>query len=350
MDGDSPRERPGGVEQRRGPLTPPSAGGGISRGERDDIARIRPLVGQLSSQIQQLSGHGYDLERARRLAVILDHEVGLLTASAGEASSLVHVRNVAASIVVKLSQLLGPGGQRNDPNDAQLSAALACAEQIAEELSNVAHHQLVPLPETIAYAVREDILAGHLSPGDRLIASDLSERFGVSRTSVQEALSQLQREGFVTLVRYRGATVSAISRADALELMQVWRGLEVLAAQLAAELTGGEVADELADVVEHARTAGRRQAIDELSLWNTQFHTLVAAASGNSQLRTRLQKVLRRVSWLFEQQLQERMDASWTDHAAIAQAILGGSPIQAGYLMGEHITKNEELLTTLTWT
>jgi DNA-binding GntR family transcriptional regulator len=323
--------------------TPPSAGGNIPPDERHDIARIRPNVEQLSNHIQRLSGHGYDLERARRLVAILDHELALLAVGTGETSSLVHARNVAASIVVKLSQLLG---HHEDPH---LSAALACAEQIAEELSNVAHHLLVP-SETIAYAVREDILAGRLSPGDRLIEPDLSERFGVSRTSVQEALSQLQREGFVTLVRYRGATVSAISRADALELIQVWRGLEVLAAQLAAERNGGEVADELTRVVDRTLSAGRRQALDELSLCNTQFHALIAAASGNNQLATRLETVQRRVSWLFNQQLQQRMDASWTDHAAIAQAIHGGSPIQAGYLMSEHIAKNEDLLTTLTWT
>lgn len=322
--------------------TPPPAGGNIPPDERHDIARIRPNVDQLSNQIQRLSDHGYDLERARRLVAVLDHELALLAVGTGQAYSLVHARNVAASIVVKLSQLLGHA------EDPHLSAALACAEQIAEQLSNVAHH-LLASSDTIAYAVREEILAGRLSPGDRLIEPDLSERFGVSRTSVHEALSQLQREGFVTLIRYRGATVSAISRPDALELIQVWRGLEVLAAQLAAERNGGEVVDELTRVVERTHSAGRKQAIDELSLYNTQFHTLIAAASGNHQLATRLETVQRRVSWLFNQQLQQRMDTSWTDHAAITQAILGGSPIQAGYLMGEHIAKNEELLTTLTW-
>jgi DNA-binding transcriptional ArsR family regulator len=197
----SPARRVAAMSSEVDHSTPPSAGGNIPPDERHDIARIRPNVEQLSNQIHQLSGHGYDLERARRLVAILDHELALLAVGTGEASSLVHARNVAASIVVKLSQLLG------HPEDPHLSAALACAEQIAEELSNVAHHLLVP-SETIAYAVREDILAGRLSPGDRLIESDLSERFGVSRTSVHEALSQLQREGFVTLVRYRGATVS----------------------------------------------------------------------------------------------------------------------------------------------
>jgi hypothetical protein len=99
--------------------TPPPAGGGVPRGELRDIARIRPLVGQLSSQIQGLSGHGYDLERARRLAVILDHELG----GAGEAPNLVHARNLAASIVVKLSQLLSPGGRRNDPTTPRTPAS-----------------------------------------------------------------------------------------------------------------------------------------------------------------------------------------------------------------------------------
>ncbi|MDT7632261.1 MAG: hypothetical protein QOI50_4191 [Pseudonocardiales bacterium] len=204
-------------------------------------------------------------------------------------------------------------------------------------------YQLAPR-EAIAHAVREDILAGRLAPGDRLIEDDLGARFGVSRVPVREALAQLQTEGFVTLVRYRGATVSATSRADALELMQVRRGLEVLAAQLAAQRNGGEAAAELARVVERGRAAGRMHALDELPPLIIQFHTLVAEASGNTQLQIMLGQVLRRVSWIFDQHLEARTDESWADHAAIAQAILGGSPIQAGYLMSEHTGKDEQLL------
>jgi DNA-binding GntR family transcriptional regulator len=62
-------------------------------------------------------------------------------------------------------------------------------------------------------------LARRLPPGDRLIEADLAERFGVSRVPIRETLWQLQSEGFVTLVRYRGATVSATSRTDAIELI-----------------------------------------------------------------------------------------------------------------------------------
>lgn len=206
-----------------------------------------------------------------------------------------------------------------------------------------------PTPRTapgtaVADAVRADILAGRLSPGDRLREVDLAERFGVSRVPVREALSQLQSEGFVTLVRYRGATVSAPSGSAARELVQIRRGLEVLAAQLAARAKGGPVAAELARVVELGRSADLSHAHAELPPLILRFHTLVAEASGNQQLAAMLEQILERVSWIFGQRLESRTHISWSDHAAIAQAILNGSPVQAGYLMDEHIARDEELL------
>nr|WP_246461025.1 GntR family transcriptional regulator [Nocardia transvalensis] len=201
--------------------------------------------------------------------------------------------------------------------------------------------------EVIAQTLREEILTGRLAPGDRLREADLAARFGVSRVPVREALSQLQSEGFVTLVRYRGATVSATSGSAARELIQIRRGLEVLAAQLAAERRGGDVADDLARVVELGRSAAVNLAHADHPPLVLRFHTLVVEAAGNHQLRLMLDPLLRRVSWIFDQHLRERSHDSWSDHAAIAQAILSGSPVQAGYLMGEHIAKDERLLDEL---
>ncbi|WP_227981462.1 GntR family transcriptional regulator [Nocardia spumae] len=213
---------------------------------------------------------------------------------------------------------------------------------------SVARSAPEPAPrEVIARTVREQILTGSLAPGDRLREAELAQRFGVSRVPVREALSQLQSEGFVTLVRYRGATVSAASGSAALELIQIRRGLEVLAAQLAAENRGGAVADELARVVELGRTATTVRAHPDLPPLILRFHTLVARAAGNHQLELMLGQLLDRVAWIFDQHLDERTDDSWSDHAAIARAILGGSPVQAGYLMGEHIAKDEALLARL---
>ena len=121
---------------------------------------------------------------------------------------------------------------------------------VAEPLSRVES-----TGDSIAHALREEILAGRLTAGERLVEEAIAKRYGVSRVPVREALNRLQSEGFVTIVRYRGAAVSETLVQDSRELLQIRRGLEILAAQLAAENRGGAVADELAAIAEdqHAR-------------------------------------------------------------------------------------------------
>jgi DNA-binding GntR family transcriptional regulator len=200
-----------------------------------------------------------------------------------------------------------------------------------------------PPGDVIADALRLQIMSGHLKPGERLREEVVADEHGVSRVPVREALRRLESEGFVTLTRYRGATVSETSQRDSLELMQVRRGLEAMAARLAAEAHGGPVADQLLSVVERGREAGRHGQLDQLPVLIMQFHELVARASGNRQLERMLERVLQRISWGFELDLQARIGSSWADHSAIANAIVHGSPLQAALLMDEHIKKDELL-------
>ncbi|MFW0783542.1 GntR family transcriptional regulator [Gordonia sp. CPCC 206044] len=201
--------------------------------------------------------------------------------------------------------------------------------------------------EAIASAIRDDVLDGNLRPGDRLPEPMLAERFGVSRVPVREALSQLQSEGFVNLERYKGATVSGASRADALEVMQVRRGLEVFGARLAAERLGGDFADDLRLVTESGTRAERSKQHHQVPPLVMRFHSLVAAASGNQELSRTLEHTLRRIAWVFDRNVENRADRCWRDHTAIAGAILDGSPVQAGYLMDEHVKKDEDLVRAL---
>jgi DNA-binding GntR family transcriptional regulator len=183
--------------------------------------------------------------------------------------------------------------------------------------------------DSIAHALREDILAGRLAGGDRLVEEALAKQYGVSRIPVREALTRLQSEGFVTIVRHRGATVSTTLIQDSREMLQIRRGLESLAAQLAAANRGGEVAEELAAIAagddDHA----------------TPFHDLVASASGNRQLAEMLATVSRRVQW----GLGNNPEASTGDHRVLAMAIVNGAVMQAGYLMEEHLQRDERYFT-----
>lgn len=217
------------------------------------------------------------------------------------------------------------------------SSPRAAARQSRSDEADVSRRR------SVVDRLRSAIISGELTAGERLVEDSIAEQFGVSRVPVREALRQLESEGFVTSERYRGATVSSTSTRDTVELMQVRRGLEVLAARQAAEQRGGSFADALASVVERGREAGRLHQVDRLPPLIMEFHELVAQASGNHQLQQMLERVLQRIAWGFELDIEDRIDSSWADHGAIATAILGGSPVQAGYLMDEHILKDEQL-------
>ncbi|MCE4265253.1 GntR family transcriptional regulator [Rhodococcus globerulus] len=194
--------------------------------------------------------------------------------------------------------------------------------------------------DVIARLLREDILAGRLAGGERLVEEAIAQKFGVSRVPVREALGQLEGEGFVTIVRYRGATVSTTLRKDNRELLEVRRGLEVLAAQLAAANRGGSVAAELSAVAErgHHHSPDHGARIDPAGDVGRPFHDLIVIAAGNDQLREILAGVNRRVAW----GLGDDPEASVSDHATLAAAILSGASVQAGYLMDEHLRRDEQ--------
>ena len=208
----------------------------------------------------------------------------------------------------------------------------------------------IPRRDRIADSLRHDIISGRLNAGERLPEEVIAKEHDVSRVPVREALRRLESEGFVTLTEFHGARVSQSSWSDSFELMQVRRGLEVLAARLAADRRGGDQAEALKELVEKGTEAGRQHRLDELPALILQFHELVAKASGNRQLELMLERVLQRISWGFELDLDARVDTSWLDHTLIATAILIGSSTQAGFLMDEHIAKDEFLYWKKYWT
>src|SRR5436305_6753652 len=83
------------------------------------------------------------------------------------------------------------------------------------------------IKDVICQALREWIVFGEATPGDRLVEADLAARFGVSKTPVREALLTLEGEGLVTLRPHRGAEVSRLSVDEWHDLIFVRDALEV---------------------------------------------------------------------------------------------------------------------------
>src|ERR1043165_2621097 len=94
-------------------------------------------------------------------------------------------------------------------------------------------------PEQVYARLRDLIVQGLLSPGSRIIETEIAGRLGVSRTPVREALQRLQQEGFVTGTpgaQQSRLTVAPLTRADVHELLSVVGALEGLGAYEATSL------------------------------------------------------------------------------------------------------------------
>lgn len=93
---------------------------------------------------------------------------------------------------------------------------------------------------------------GRYVPGQKLIESDLTRRFGVGRGSVREALRRLEAEGLATASLHRGASIRSFTRDGIRDLLEVTEAIAALAARLAAErAVRAEDLGSLRDAVSH---------------------------------------------------------------------------------------------------
>lgn len=132
----------------------------------------------------------------------------------------------------------------------------------------------------IADRLRERIVGGELAAGRPLRQERLAQEFGTSRMPVREALRLLQAEGFVEVVRNRGATVARIDLEDLQEIYEL-RGLcEPFALALAIpDLTDRRIA--AAGALQDDLERGPLEAFGRL---NKAFHMTLYEACGRGRL------------------------------------------------------------------
>lgn len=189
-------------------------------------------------------------------------------------------------------------------------------------------------------------------PGQRLVESDLTQAFDVSRPTLRNALSGLAAEGLVQISAHRGATVRKMSRRDVEELYQLREYLEGLAAALAAaRVADGADAPALRGLLSrlspHAAPAA--DSAEASARANQRFHQVVLEMSGNSRLEAMLERLnvpLFRLQ--FRGYLKPRVASqAATDHERIARAILEGDRTGAERTMRSHVRKSAAIILAL---
>mgnify|MGYP000182459814 CR=1 FL=1 len=186
--------------------------------------------------------------------------------------------------------------------------------------------------------ILEAIDVGTYKPGDRLVESELAERFGVSRTPIREALQRLETQSL--LVRDgRSLIVASLDHNQLAELYVVRAELEGLAARLAARHATEEEIRVLRDMV----TADRELIADPeaMSRANKRFHKQVHLASHNRYLVQQLDLVHRSMALLAVTSLaaEGRGLAALAEHDALVEAIARRDGDGAYAALKDHISK-----------
>lgn len=185
--------------------------------------------------------------------------------------------------------------------------------------------------------ILEAIDVGVYKPGDRLVESDLAERFGVSRTPIREALQRLETQSLLTRDG-RSLIVSSLDHSQMAELYIVRAELEGLAANLAAKHATSEEIKVLQDMVD----SDRKIISDPLSLArsNRRFHKQIHLASHNRFLIKQLDLVHRSMALMATTSLAAdgRGAVAVEEHQAIVTAIAEGDSTEASEKLRNHIS------------
>lgn len=194
------------------------------------------------------------------------------------------------------------------------------------------------IQQTDAYnMILEAIDLGVYRPGDRLVESELAERFGVSRTPIREALQRLETQSLLARDG-RSLIVASLDHNQMAELYVVRRELEGLAARLAAKHATAEEVRILREMVE-----ADNALVDDppaLSRANRRFHKQIHLASHNRYLVQQLDLVHRTMALMANTSLSARGRGvvAQSEHDGIVRAIEAKDEDAACAALRDHIS------------
>lgn len=191
----------------------------------------------------------------------------------------------------------------------------------------------------VADRLREQIYQHQLKPGDAIDEMALSERFGISRTPLREALKVLNSEGLIELIPRKGSFVRSMDIAELNELFPVMAVLEGLCAREAVENCTPRDLQQLEKMHDKLEQHAARGNIDAYYEQNFVFHQAVQDLSANKWLQRiigDLRKVLRLARHM-QLTIPGRLQESLEEHRQIMTAFRKHDPDMADQTMQHHL-------------
>jgi len=195
--------------------------------------------------------------------------------------------------------------------------------------------------------IKRRLLRADYPPGSFLSERQLAEDLGMSKTPVKAALERLEHEGFITVSPQQGIVVREMALAEIADVYQIRLALEGYTVRVVAGKLKPDQAVALRDnLAAQAAILGRGDVETGVRL-DARFHLLFAEFLGNQEilrvshaLRDKMQRVITAVFRINP----GRIDSSYVEHKAIAEAVLGGDGAEAARLIEHHLAVGKQYL------
>lgn len=188
--------------------------------------------------------------------------------------------------------------------------------------------------------IKNLILCNEIMPGQKLHHQQLSERLGVSRTPIREALTRLVQEGYVSFLPNRGFTCKEIGMQEAEELYELREALEAFAVEKALETATDATLRHLREKMNAYGRDVQNRFTRERLVYDQDVHLEIAQLTGNETLRNTLSHVFERIV------LKRRTDglydpargvAAHQEHLRLLEAMERRDAAQAVAILRSHI-------------
>lgn len=196
--------------------------------------------------------------------------------------------------------------------------------------------------QRIEAALMDDIATGMLQPGERLDEVKLTERFGVSRTPIREALTRLTAQAILVPGEKRGVRVAEYTREELAQVFEAMHEIEATCARIAAQrlslLSCSEIEQAQAACIEAAHI-GDKQAYMRA---NEAFHQTIYRATGNPYIAEIAADFRRRTGPFRAKKFgtSEDLVASAESHEELIASIFSKDSQAASDGMRAHMTKS----------
>jgi DNA-binding GntR family transcriptional regulator len=208
--------------------------------------------------------------------------------------------------------------------------------------------QPVSKRDQVVSSFKDAILKGVIQPGESIVESRVAQQLGAGIPLIREALIELEHQGYVQKIPYKGTTVTKLERKNVEQIFRLRLELETLAIEWAKESVTPEDIAYLREVNGRMKRAAQALDLDIFYENDLAFHRKLWEMSGNQYLVECLERVVVPLFAFFV--MKNRRDRnsyieSAANHEKIIEALPQFSKTKLRALMRESLTdwKNEEL-------